>query len=85
MVELLKERNPGIDNPEAIEAMTPVVEQVAAVYGPQAAVEPEVIEQAFQSVGGAERFGPRSGHRALGARSSRAASRRALPLAARAL
>ena len=58
MVELLKERNPGIDNPEAIEAMTPVVEQVAAVYGPQAAVEPEVIEQAFQSVGGAERFGP---------------------------
>ena len=52
----LKAANPGIDNPEAIEEMGPILDRIAEVYGPQLAYEPVVIEQAFQSIGGSERF-----------------------------
>ena len=48
----LKAANPGIDNPQAVAEMGPILEGIAEVYGPQLAYEPVVIEQAFQSIGG---------------------------------
>ena len=36
--------------------MGPILDRIAEVYGPQLAYEPVVIEQAFQSIGGSERF-----------------------------
>jgi hypothetical protein len=58
-MELLKERNPGIDSDQAVESMRPLFDQVAAAYGPEAAALPEVLEQLYETVGGPERFAPR--------------------------
>ena len=55
-IELLKERNPGIDSDQAVEAMWPLFDQVAAAYGPEMAALPEVLEQIYETVGGTEAF-----------------------------
>ena len=58
-IERLKESSPGIDRPECIEAMAPIVQQIAALYRETAlGWNPELLRMAYEAVGGAERWAP---------------------------
>jgi hypothetical protein len=48
--------NPGLDSDEAIEAMQPIIDRVEEEFGPDYAYSPQVIQHAFEQVGGSEKF-----------------------------
>ena len=58
MLDRLKAEHPGIDNPEAIAAMEPIFQRVAAEHGQVAAESPITLGQIFSEVNKDGRFSP---------------------------
>ena len=57
-IDGLVQQHPAMRTQEAVDAMGPIYDQIAAEYGQDAASDPEVILRIYEQAGGDQAFGP---------------------------